>query len=120
VPDLTKYQYWNSDQNAWVPNNPGAATPVIPGPVGEMSVQYNTYLKQFLTLYGKDNGDVVSRTAPTPQGPWGPEQLLVASDQIPGGIYAPYLHPWSTGKDLYFNLSLWSAYNVMLMHTVLP
>jgi hypothetical protein len=120
VPDLTKYQYWNSDQNAWVPNNPGAATPVIPGPVGEMSVQYNTYLKQFLTLYGKDNGDVVSRTAPTPQGPWGPEQLLVASDQIPGGIYAPYLHPWSTGRDLYFNLSLWSAYNVMLMHTVLP
>ncbi len=118
LPDLTKYEYWNG--GTWVANDPSAATPVIPGPVGEMSAQYNTYLKKYLVLYGKDSGDVVARTAPAPQGPWGPEQLLVASTQMPGGIYAPYLHPWSTGKDLYFNLSLWSAYNVMLMHTVLP
>jgi hypothetical protein len=120
VPDLTKYEYWNSDNGSWVPANPAAATPVIPGPVGEMSVQYNTYLKQYLALYGNGANDVVMRTAPTPQGPWSPEQLLVPSAQIPGGIYAPYLHPWSTGKELYYNLSLWSAYNVMLMHTVLP
>jgi hypothetical protein len=120
VPDLTKYEYWNSDNGTWVPANPAAATPVIPGPVGEMSAQYNTYLKQYLVLYGNGSNDVVMRTAPAPQGPWSPEQLLVPSMQIPGGIYAPYLHPWSTGKELYYNLSLWSAYNVMLMHTVLP
>jgi hypothetical protein len=120
VPDLTKYEYWNADNGAWVPANPAAATPVIPGPVGEMSVQYNTYLKQYLALYGNGANDVVMRTAPTPQGPWSPEQLLVPSTQIPGGIYAPFLHPWSTGKELYYNLSLWSAYNVMLMKTVLP
>ncbi|HEX5143180.1 MAG TPA: DUF4185 domain-containing protein [Mycobacterium sp.] len=120
VPDLTKYQYWNADNAAWVPANPAAATPVIPGPVGEMSVQYNTYLKQFLTLYCNTIGDVVMRTAPAPQGPWGPEQMLVSNAQMPGGVYAPYLHPWSTGRELYYNLSLWSAYNVMLMHTVLP
>jgi hypothetical protein len=120
VPDLTKYQYWNSDGNAWVPNNPSAATPVIPGPLGEMSAQYNTYLKKYLVLYCNGGNDVVARTAPAPQGPWGPEQVLVSSFSVPGGIYAPFLHPWSTGKDLYFNLSLWSAYNVMLMHTVLP
>jgi hypothetical protein len=29
------------------------------------------------------------------------------------------VHPWSTGKDVYFTLSLWNAYDVMLMHTVL-
>ncbi|MGY4712904.1 DUF4185 domain-containing protein [Mycolicibacterium sp. CBM1] len=120
VPDLTKYEYWNSDTNAWVPGNPAAATPVIPGPVGEMSAQFNTYLKQYLVLYCNGNNDVVMRTAPAPQGPWGPEQMLVSSMQIPGGIYAPFLHPWSTGRELYYNLSLWSAYNVMLMHTVLP
>jgi hypothetical protein len=120
VPDVTKYQYWSSAGNAWVPNNPAAATPVIPAPVGEMSAQYNTYLKQYLVLYCNGSNDVVARTAPAPQGPWGPEQMLVSSMQMPGGIYAPYVHPWSTGKDLYFNLSLWSAYNVMLMHTVLP
>ena len=77
-------------QNAWVPNNPAAATPVIPGPVGEMSAQYNTYLKQYLVLYGNGANDVVARTAPAPQGPWSPEQLLVPSAQFPGGIYAPY------------------------------
>jgi hypothetical protein len=120
IPDVTKYAYWNSDSNSWVPNNPGAATPVIPGPVGEMSAQFNTYLKQYLVLYTNGANDVVSRTAPAPQGPWGPEQLLVPSMQFPGGIYAPFLHPWSTGKELYFNLSEWSAYNVMLMKTVLP
>jgi len=120
APDLTKYEYWNADSNSWVPTNPAAATVVIPGPVGEMSAQYNTYLKQFVVLYCNGIGDVVMRTAPAPQGPWGPEQMLVSGTALPGGIYAPYLHPWSTGKELYYNLSLWSAYNVMLMRTVLP
>ena len=120
LPDLTKYEYWSSDANAWVPANPAVATPVIPGPVGEMSVQYNTYLNQYLTLYCNRSNDVVMRTAPAPQGPWGPEQVLVSSFTMPGGVYAPFLHPWSTGKELYYNLSMWSAYNVMLMHTVLP
>jgi hypothetical protein len=93
---------------------------VIPGPVGELSAQYNSYLKQYLVLYCNGMNDVVARIAPAPQGPWSPEQLLVPSSQFPGGIYAPFLHPWSTGKELYYNLSLWSAYNVMLMKTVLP
>src|SRR5262249_31812232 len=111
VPDTRKYEYWSSPQNAWVPGNPGAASPVIPGPVGEMSAQYNTYLKQYVALYCNGANDVVMRTAAAPQGPWGPEQLIVPSMQFPGGIYAPYLHPWSVGKELYYNLSLWSDYN---------
>jgi hypothetical protein len=122
LPDLTKYQYWNGDDGGhWVPNNPGAATPIFPGPVGEMSAQYNSYLKQYLVLY-TDGGsnDVVARTAPAPEGPWSPEQPLVSSFSMPGGIYAPMIHPWSSGRDLFFNLSLWSAYDVMLMHTTLP
>ncbi|WP_341272088.1 DUF4185 domain-containing protein [Mycobacterium kubicae] len=119
IPDLTKYEYWNGDSNSWVPNRPAAATPVIPGPVAEMSAQYNTYLKQYLVMYTNGANDVVARTAPAPQGPWSPEHMLVSSWSMPGGIYAPMMHPWSTGKDVYFNLSLWSAYDVMLMHTTL-
>lgn len=121
VPDLTRYEYWNESGN-WVPGNPAAASPVVPGPVGEMSVQYNTYLRSYLMLYGNGGSganNVVARTAPAPQGPWSAEQTLVSHGQIPGGIYAPFLHPWSTGKDVYFTLSLWNAYDVMLMHTVL-
>lgn len=119
IPDLTKYEYWNGDSNSWVPNKPSAATPVIPGPVAEMSAQYNTYLKQYLVMYTNGANDVVARTAPAPQGPYGPEHLLVSNFQMPGGVYAPMMHPWTTGKDVYFNLSLWSAYDVMLMHTTL-
>jgi D-arabinan endo alpha-(1,5)-arabinofuranosidase len=120
VPDLRRYEYWSSDSNTWVPGDPAAATVVIPGPVSEMSAQFNTYLNQYLVLYGNGANDMVMRTAPAPQGPWSPERLIVPSMQFPGGIYAPFLHPWSTGKELYYNVSLWSAYNVMLMKTVLP
>jgi hypothetical protein len=84
-----------------------------------MSAQYNTYLKEYLVMYTNGANDVVARTAPTPQGPYSPEHLLVSNFQMPGGVYAPMMHPWSTGKDVYFNLSLWSAYDVMLMHTTL-
>jgi hypothetical protein len=118
IPDLRHYEYWNG--NSWVRGDPGAATVVIPGPVSEMSGQFNTYLRQYLVLYTNGANDVVMRTAPAPQGPWSPESVLVPSMQFPGGIYGPFLHPWSTGKELYYNLSLWSAYNVMLMKTVLP
>jgi hypothetical protein len=121
LPDASKYQYWNGDSHSWIPGDPSKATPMWPGPVGEMSAQYNDYLKQYLVLYTNGgSNDVVARTAPAPEGPWSPEQPLVTSFQMPGGIYAPMIHPWSSGRDLYFNLSLWSAYDVMLMHTVLP
>ena len=118
MPELSRYEYW--DGGNWVPNNPGAAQPVIPAPVGEMSVQYNTYLKQFLALYCNGNNDVVARTAPCSAGAVGSRADARLATDFPGGIYAPLLHPWSTGKELYYNLSLWSDYNVMLMKTVLP
>ena len=124
--DLTKYQYWGKQwwnffgAASWHTNKPSTARAVIPAPVSEMSVQYNTYLKKFVAMYCDGSNNVVMRTAPAAQGPWSSAQTLVTSRQIPGGIYAPFMHPWTTGKDLYFNLSLWSAYSVMLMHTVLP
>lgn len=124
--DLSKYQYWGKElwnlfgTAKWRTNIPSAARPVIPAPVSEMSVQYNTYLNKFVAMYCNGSNNVVIRTAPAAQGPWSSAQTLVTSKQLPGGIYAPFMHPWTTGKDLYFNLSLWSAYSVMLMHTVLP
>jgi Domain of unknown function (DUF4185) len=88
-------------------------------PDGVVGHQYS-YLQKYVVLYCSGSNNVVIRTAPAPQGPWSAPQVLVKSAQIPGGLYAPFIHPWSSGKDLYFNLSLWSAYSVMLMHTVLP
>jgi Domain of unknown function (DUF4185) len=85
-----------------------------------MSVQYNDYLNKYIVLYTDGSNSVVMRTADNPQGSWSAAQTLVTSTQLPGGIYAPFIHPWSTGHDLYFNLSLWSTYSVMLMHTTMP
>ena len=138
--DPSKYEYYKaaskswlgSSPAGWVKGNPSAATAIIgksggflgftkPGyTVSEMSVQYNEYLGKYIVLYGDQNNNIVMRTADTPEGVWSDATVLMT--QQPGGIYAPMLHPWSpstlgTGSDLYFNLSLWSSYNVMLMHT---
>ncbi|MHA0289190.1 DUF4185 domain-containing protein [Mycobacterium sp. C3-094] len=138
--DPSKYEYYKAAKKSWlgsspagwVKGNPSAATAIIgksggflgftkPGyTVSEMSVQYNDYLGKYIVLYGDQNNSIVMRTADTPEGVWSDATVLMT--QQPGGIYAPMLHPWSpstegTGSDLYFNLSLWSSYNVMLMHT---
>jgi hypothetical protein len=56
----------------------------------------------------------------SPQGTWSSAKVLMRQQN--GGIYAPMMHPWSlsttgSGTDLYWNLSLSSDYNVMLMRT---
>ena len=141
--DLTKYDYYSKGSPGgwfgigatpagWYRNNPAKATPVFgqdagacgvanPGnQVSEMSVQYNKSLKKYVVLYGDQFNNIVMRTSDTPQGTWSSAKVLMP--QQSGGIYAPMMHPWSpstmgTGTDLYWNLSLWSEYNVMLMRT---
>jgi hypothetical protein len=141
--DLTKYDYysagspggwfgWGATPAGWHRNNPGAATAVFGQDTGacgvanagnqvsEMSVQYNKSLNKYVTLYGDQFNNIVMRTSDTPQGTWSSAKVLMTQQN--GGIYAPMMHPWSpstmgTGSDLYWNLSLWSEYNVMLMRT---
>jgi len=141
--DTTKYEYysagtaggwfgWGATPAGWYKNQPAKASAVFgqdtgacgvanPGnQVSEMSVQYNKQLKKYVALYGDQFNNIVMRTSDTPQGGWSGAKVLLA--QQPGGIYAPMMHPWSpstmgTGTDLYWNLSLWSQYNVMLMKT---
>jgi D-arabinan endo alpha-(1,5)-arabinofuranosidase len=135
--DQTKYQYWNG--STWVPNNPAAAKPILPGTttsffgffktttypsVGEMSVQYNPYLNKYVMLYADKNNNVVMRTSDTPQGTWSAPKTLVTSTTMPG-LYAPMIHPWSGTTNvsetdrqyLYWNLSTWNDYEVRLMRT---
>ncbi|WP_233151431.1 DUF4185 domain-containing protein [Mycobacterium lehmannii] len=136
--DLSKYEYWNGSSAwggapaGWVKGNPAAATYVFGveqgacgatyagNQVSEMSVQYNKQLNKYVVLHGDQFNNIVMRTSDTPQGAWsGPKVLM---NQQPGGIYAPMMHPWSpstqgTGTDLYWNLSEWNSYNVMMMKT---
>ncbi|MGE2834329.1 DUF4185 domain-containing protein [Mycobacterium sp. SMC-4] len=138
--DASKYEYYKKASSGWlgttaarwVQGSPSSASAVIgktggacgatkPGyRVSELSVQYNEYLGKYVTLYGDQFNNIVMRTSDTPEGEWSEATVLMG--QQSGGIYAPMLHPWSpstagTGSDLYWNLSLWSEYNVMLMRT---
>jgi hypothetical protein len=121
----------------WKRGNPAAATPLFGQPtstagacgavtvnpgsaVSEMSVQYNQQLQKYVALHGDRYNNIVMRTSDRPEGGWSAPKVLLAQQN--GGIYAPMMHPWSpstqgSGNELYWNLSLWSEYNVMLMKT---
>ena len=98
------------------------------GNVSEMSVQYNDYLDKYVVLYGDGNNNVQMRVADTPEGPWSDPIMVASSLQYPG-LYAPMIHPWSgTGEltdaagnpdvsNLYWNMSIWGDYNVVMMKT---
>lgn len=142
--DVSKYEYYSkgtaggwfgigATAAGWYKNQPAKATAIFGGAeqgacgatkpgsqVSEFSVQYNKTLKKYVAMYGDQSNNIVMRTSDTPQGGWSEAKVLMT--QQPGGIYAPMMHPWSpstmgTGTDLYWNLSLWSEYNVMLMKT---
>ncbi len=134
--DASQYEYYGKGSATkaagWFKNKPAAATPIfgqdkgacgagkVGNQVSEMSVQYNQQLDKYVVLHGDQFNNIVMRTSDTPEGAWSSATVLMA--QQSGGIYAPMMHPWSpstmgTGSDLYWNLSLFSPYNVMLMKT---
>jgi hypothetical protein len=97
---------------------------VVKGPVGELSVRWSSYYKQWIMMYlVDDTGEIVLRTAPAPTGPWSPAQVVTTTKQFPEA-YAPYLTPrWNDGPDLWFTMSQFTTYRVELMKTrlaVLP
>lgn len=81
--DPTNYLYWNEDVQDWVPNFADATDLWTPqSPINGISVRYNNYLRQFLAVYTTGTPDfpltlVAARTAPSIEGPWGPEFVLV-------------------------------------------
>lgn len=110
------YEYYSPF--GWIPACPFCAIQVIWDATSEMSVAWNDYLGKFIVLYTNAFNNVVMRTADKPEGPWSSPTTLVTSASMPG-LYAPFIHPWSSGRDLYFNLSMWGPYSVTLMHTTL-
>lgn len=119
---------WANDPNVFGGYLGGLFGAKTGGNVSEMSVQYNEYLGKYVVLYGDGNNNIRLRTADTPEGPWSAPVTVATSKQYPD-LYAPMIHPWSgTGdlkdendepdlNNLYWNMSLWSDYNVVLMQT---
>jgi hypothetical protein len=79
-------------------------------------------------MYADGNNNVKLRYADSPEAAWSAPITVATSGAYPG-LYAPMIHPWSgTGKlvdsngnpdnsTLYWNMSLWGNYNVVLMKT---
>lgn len=113
VLDMAAYTYW--DGSDWA-SDIEAAVEIVPAPVGELSVAWNEYLGRWIMTYLQEfDRAIVLREAPALTGPWSDRHELVSGDDYPS-LYGAYLHPWfSDGETIYFNMSQWGPYNVMLM-----
>ncbi|MGF2949703.1 DUF4185 domain-containing protein [Microbacterium alcoholitolerans] len=116
--DKDAWRYW--DGAAWAPGDGSGAAEIVPPMNSELSVQYNEHTGKWLmvTLDGKADGTMLLRTADSPQGPWSEGESVANSLDYPG-LYGGYIHPWSTGNDLYIALSQWDPYNVFLIRVQL-
>lgn len=116
--DLTKYEYSTQDPAKPWSTDVAESTSVVPEPVSEMSVSWNDYLQRYVMMYGNEvQRTIVARTAEKPEGPWSPPTTVLNALETTGGIYAPYIHPITSGNQLYFTASRWFDYNVLLMRT---
>lgn len=113
VLDMDAYQYW--DGSDWSDTLADAAE-VVPMPVGELSVAWNDYLGRWIMTYlDEPQRAIVIRDAPELTGPWSETQIVVSSNDYPS-LYGAYLHPAASSSDvIYFNMSQWGPYNVLLM-----
>ncbi|WP_028478386.1 DUF4185 domain-containing protein [Nocardia sp. CNY236] len=114
ITNLGAYQYW--DGARWQ-RNVDAAAPIMGG-VSELSVMYNDYLGQYISLTTDPFDSVVMRRAASPAGPWSGPEVLIDTRELPSA-YAPSIFPYQTGRDLYFLTTVHSQYNVLLMRTTL-
>ncbi|MBB5914145.1 hypothetical protein BJY24_003012 [Nocardia transvalensis] len=118
VLNTTAYQYWRD--GSWTPvGGATSATPIVDGPAGELSVRYDPGRDVWQMSYlDTAKAAIVLREAKSPQGVWSDSTSTVSVSQYPE-LYGGFIHPWSTGSDLYFTISTWSDYNVYLMHAEL-
>ncbi|MEV4240287.1 MULTISPECIES: DUF4185 domain-containing protein [unclassified Nocardia] len=114
--NLGEYEYWDGEH--WSKKGDVNAAAPIMGGVGEMSVMYNEYLGQFISLTTDPFNSVVLRRASSPTGPWSDPEVLIDTRELPAA-YAPSIFPYQTGRDLYFVTTVHTQYNVVLMRTTL-
>ncbi|MGP4041087.1 DUF4185 domain-containing protein [Gracilibacillus sp. D59] len=113
-----EYEYWNGTE--WIKNDEEAAVPVIEQPVSELSVVYNSYYDKWIMVYLNENRyAMVMRSSSNLTDGWSAETEIATGKEFPG-LYGGYIHPWTNdGKDLYFLMSEWGPYNVVLMKSEL-
>ncbi|WP_227997455.1 DUF4185 domain-containing protein [Nocardia australiensis] len=113
--NTTAYQYWR--EGNWTPvGGSSSATPIVDAPAGELSVRFDAARNVWQMSYlDTAKGAIVVRESDTPQGVWSESSSTVTVLDYPE-LYGGFIHPWSSGSDLYLNVSTWSDYNVYLTH----
>ncbi len=116
--NTTAYQYWRDGD--WTPvGGFGAASTIVDAPVGELSVRFDTSRNVWQMSYlDTAKAALVVRESDAPQGGWSEGAPTVTVREYPE-LYGGFIHPWSSGSDLYFNISTWSDYNVYLVHATI-
>jgi D-arabinan endo alpha-(1,5)-arabinofuranosidase len=113
--EKARYQYWTG--TAWVSDEKRVGV-LIKGPVGEMSARYDDLLEVFYIMYHDDSQQTtVFQYAATPTGPWSAKLPIMPDSQF--DIYAPMIHPRSSGTDLFFCGSMWDTYETCLFYAKL-
>lgn len=116
VEDASAYRYFTGTTADGGPEwsaDMAAATTIVDGTIGELSVMWSGYLDRWLMTYS-DGGNAYMREGITPWGPWGEPIEMVSAIDYPG-LYSPYMNPryvGEGGRRVYFALSLWGPYNV--------
>ncbi len=112
--DPGAYEYWTGP-GGWQRGSRRDAAPIVPGPVGELSVRYDGALDAWTMSYlDESSGTIVLRLARTPTGPWTSEIAIASSATYPT-LYGGFFHPDSDGLDIYFTMTQFDVYNVSLM-----
>lgn len=114
VADPAAYEYWTA--SGWRRGAADEAVPVFGPRVAELSVQYNTALRQWVSLsLDEHRAAIVLRTAASPTGPWSGGRAVVHGVDHPA-LYGGFLHPDSAGRDeVHFSMSQWGPYHSKLM-----
>ncbi len=118
VLNKSAYQYWQ-DGN-WTPvGGYTAASTVVSAPAAELSVRYDESRGKWqMTYLDTAKMAITLRESSSPQGSWSNGARMVSVAEYPE-LYGGFMHPWSGGGDLYFNITTWSDYNVFQMHAKL-
>jgi hypothetical protein len=126
VPSRERWRYFRGldphNQPVWTDQEFQAAPVFFDNVFGELSFVWNPFLRRWLLLYASPPG-IWMRSSEQPWGPWTAPQLLFEGG---GGVYAPYVisrynryNPASGEATLYFTMSVWELYQVMLMKSTL-
>lgn len=120
------YEYFTgldaSSTPIWTAANEFAAATIVGGPVGELSVRWNSWLGRYIMMYFEIGTGIVMREAPSLWGPWG-DPIAVATGAEHPALYGAYMmegYEENGGESIYFRMSQYfPTYSTFWMKTTL-